>query len=143
MSDKDCYTTPFIIPLISSNVLKVDSDLINLIHGVAIEAGDVSEIPLKDAIRDEGCIPAICAGDYYTEPVYRAAYYLQRIAVRHPYVEGNKRTAFLTAAYIIHKETGKFLKENVRENNEYVRKVANDEYSVDDVYKWLNDIIIR
>ena len=98
---------------------------------------------MRDAIRDEGCIPAICNGDFYDDPIERAAYYLHRIATRHPYVEGNKRTAYLTASLIIKEGTGLLLSEDVATNNEFVRRVANGDVSVEEIQEWLTGHIIR
>lgn len=124
-------------------VLEIDPSLIDRIHRIAIEHGKESELSLRDAIRDEGCIPAICNGDFFEDPVERAAYYLHRISTRHPYVEGNKRTAYLTALLIVHKELGARLIEDQAENDQFIRKIASGEVPQDDVIEWLKGRIVR
>lgn len=121
----------------------IEPSFIDKIHQIAIEYGGESEQSLRDAIRDKGCIPAICEGDFFEDPIERAAYYMHRIATRHPYVEGNKRTAFLIAQVIIKESTGYFIIEDVKVNNAFVRKVANDEIPLEDVCEWLRCHITR
>ena len=83
-------------------MLKITPELIIRLHREAIDRGNDEEQSLRDAIRDWGCIPTICYGDdFFDDSFKRASYYLHRIATRHPFMEGNKRTAFMTAAFII------------------------------------------
>ena len=124
-------------------MLYIDTSFIDKIHQIAIEHGDESEQSLRDAIRDDGCVPAICEGDFFEDPIERAAYYMHRIATRHPYVEGNKRTAFLTAQVIIKQSTGCLIIEDAKVNNAFVRKVANDEVPLEEVCEWLRCHITR
>lgn len=60
-------------------------------------------------LRDAGAL-ALCAGrplaafggkDMYPDVFSKAAAVLESIARNHPFVDGNKRTAFLTALYIL------------------------------------------
>lgn len=124
-------------------MLRIDPPLIDRIHRIAIEHGKDSERSLRDAIRDEGCIPAICSGDFYENPVEKAAYYLHRISTRHPYVEGNKRTAYLTALLIVNEELGAKLIEDQVGNDQFIRKVASGEVPLEEVAEWLEGRIIR
>ena len=124
-------------------MLPVDPSLIDRIHRIAMDYGGEYERSLRDAVRDEGCLPAICEYDLYGDPVERAAYYLHRIATRHPYVEGNKRTAYLTALLIIWEGTGGLLKEDQKENDGFVRRVAGGDVPMEDVAAWLRSRIIR
>jgi len=63
----------------------------------------------SDGLRDAGAL-AMCAGrpfaafggnEMYPGIFMKAAAVLESIARNHPFVDGNKRTAFMTALYII------------------------------------------
>ena len=124
-------------------MLEVSPELIIKIHHEVIVYGGSDEQSLRDAIRDEGCLPAICFGDPSGDPFVRAAYYLHRISTRHPFVEGNKRTAFLTAAYILLKDGGCRIVEDVRENNGFVRSVAAGNTCEEEIEGWLHSHVIH
>lgn len=124
-------------------MLEVSPELIIRIHREAIIYGNEDEQSLEDAIRDEGCLPAICFGDHSDDPFVRAAYYLQRISTRHPFVEGNKRTAFLTAAFILLKDGNCTIVEDKKENNEFVRSVAAGNTCEEEVEGWLREHVIH
>lgn len=114
------------------------------IHQVVMYSGKEEEQPLRDAVRDEGCIPSICYGDRYPDPFHRAAYYLQRISTRHPFIEGNKRTAFLVACAIIHHDTEFMIEDNMEENDEFVRAVASEIIKDEkEIVKWFKNHVIR
>lgn len=124
-------------------MLEVSPELIIKIHRDAINQGINDEKSLMDAIRDEGCLPAICFGDPLNNPFGRATYYLHRISTRHPFVEGNKRTAFLTAVLILLEDGNCMITNDVNENNEFVRSVAAGNISEEDVERWLREHITR
>lgn len=124
-------------------MLEISPELIIRIHREAIIYGNNDEQSLEDAIRDEGCLPAICFGDLSNDPFVRAAYYLQRISTRHPFVEGNKRTAFLTAAYILSKDGGCTIVEDMIENDRFVRSVAAGNTCEEEIEEWLREHVIR
>lgn len=124
-------------------MLEVSPELIIKIHRDAINQGINDEKSLMDAIRDEGCLPAICFGDPLNTPFGRATYYLHRISTRHPFVEGNKRTAFLTAVLILLEDGNCMITNDVNENNEFVRSVAAGNISEEDVERWLREHITR
>ncbi|MGE0015320.1 MAG: type II toxin-antitoxin system death-on-curing family toxin [Candidatus Methanomethylophilaceae archaeon] len=114
------------------------------IHRDATDIGRDEERSLRDAIRDEGCIPTICYGDnFHEDPFAKASYYLHRIATCHPFVEGNKRTAFMTAATIIYYDT-EFMIENITEENDiFVRAAASGELNEEEIEKWLRNHVTR
>lgn len=124
-------------------MLAITPELIKKIHRDAIEAGSAEEQSLRDTIRDEGCLPSICYYDNHSDPFERAAYFLHRIATRHPFVEGNKRTAFLTASLIIYTDTDYMIEENRDENNNFVRQIASGALEENDIMKWFENHIIR
>jgi len=124
-------------------VLKITSELIMRIHREAIDGGKEEEQSLRDAIRDEGCIQSICYGDDFEDPFKRASYFLHRIATRHPFFEGNKRTAFMVAAIIIYFDTEYIIENDNDENDRFVRDVASDLVEEEEIKKWLKDHVIR
>ncbi len=121
----------------------ITPELIKMIHRDAMDAGSDEEQSLRDTIRDEGCLPSICYYDNYSNPFEKAAYYLHRIATRHPFVEGNKRTAFMTAASIIYNDTEYMIENNTEENDYFVRKVASGLVEENEIIKWFENHIIR
>ncbi len=124
-------------------MLAITPELIKKIHRDAIDAGSDEEQSLRDTIRDEGCLPSICYYDEHSDPFERAAYYLHRIATRHPFVEGNKRTAFLTASMIIYVDTDFMIEDNKDENDKFVRQIASGLLEENDIVKWFGDHIIH
>lgn len=126
-------------------MLEITPDLIKRIHRDAIDGGRDEEQSLRDAIRDEGCIPMICYGDsFYSDPYEKAAYYLHRIATRHPFMEGNKRTAFLVAAIIIYTDTEFMIENDTVENDRFVRSVASGEVEDEEIIvKWFKEHLIH
>lgn len=60
------------------------------------------EQELSDAVNSDAPLQSICDdAEYVTDVFEYAAIAIERIAVFHPFVEGNKRTAFSTAAKIL------------------------------------------
>jgi len=113
-------------------------------HRASIDSAARDESSLLDLMRDEGCIPSMIVGGSYIDDTFeKAAYYLHRVATRHPFVEGNKRTAFLLAATIIYSETGLFLSEDAEENDRFTRCVASDLSDVREIEAWLREHVIR
>jgi death on curing protein len=126
-------------------VSKITPDLIREIHRSAIDGGGKDEEQsLKDTVRDEGCIPMICyGGKFLSNPYEKAAYYLHRIATRHPFMEGNKRTAFMVAAITIYTDTEFMIENDATENNRFVRLIASGEVEEEEIVKWFDKHLIR
>ena len=99
---------------------------------------------MADSIRDKGCLPAIEYGaSHIIDPFDRAAYLLYSIATRHPFVEGNKRTAFVAAMVILKKEADVDISESPQSIYGFVKEVAIGNLSVEEIKKWFKDRIIR
>ncbi len=124
-------------------MLEVDQDLIMRLHQGSIDKGCRDEGSLRDSIRDDGCIPSICEWAPSGDPFVRAAYFFHRISTRHPFVEGNKRTSFMTAALIIYSETEYMIENDVYENNRFVRLVASGSVDEEGIEEWLREHVIR
>ena len=68
------------------------------IHRKAISCASGDESSLSDSVRDEGTLDFIVMrAESHDTPEERASEYLWCIANWHPFVEGNKRTAWLAA----------------------------------------------
>lgn len=108
------------------------------IHKKILLHGKDCEKDLCNSVLDEGCIPAICYGaSEITDTIEKAAYFLQKLSTRHPFYEGNKRTAFTIADIILRKEIKCMITENPQKNYDFVKKVINEELSTDEIVKWL------
>ncbi|MCL1905312.1 MAG: Fic family protein, partial [Methanomassiliicoccaceae archaeon] len=67
-------------------------------HRYAIDEGPEDEASLRDSVRDEAALYFIAEGANNIEDHFeRAAFLMHRIATRHPFYEGNKRTALSAA----------------------------------------------
>lgn len=71
-------------------------------------------------------------------PYKRAAWMLHGIATRHPFYQGNKRTAFTTAEIILEfSPKNEIINAEDHAINTFVRGIARYLYTVDDVEKWI------
>ena len=74
--------------------------------------------------------------DLYKNIYLKAAALIQSIVKNHPFLDGNKRTAF-SATYIFLWENGIDLDVSHKEVVEFMVKVANENLSVDEISSWL------
>jgi death on curing protein len=98
----------------------------------------------SDGVRDIGALESAIARpfmtfggeDLYPTPIEKAAALIESVAKNHPFVDGNKRTAFYLAIRLLY-ENG--IDINVGENNTYdfVINVASGQYSYEDIVTWL------
>jgi death on curing protein len=65
----------------------------------------------------------------------KAAHILFNIATAHPFIDGNKRTAFGTADIFL-RLNGHFLKVDAQEGQNFIVKIATSEVVEDSVRKW-------
>ena len=91
---------------------------------------------LADAVRSDADLYFI-AYDISSnqDPFIRAAIALYKIACRHPFVEGNKRTALAMCELMLGYPNYIDLPLDVSER--YILEVAQDLHTVNDVVKWL------
>lgn len=66
----------------------------------------------------------------------KAAAYLYYLTVSHPFVDGNKRTAFLTC-YIFLRKNGYNLKAKQEDIVNFIISIADGKESLDSVYNWI------
>jgi death-on-curing protein len=76
--------------------------------------------------------------NYINDPFEKAAWILFGIATGHPFVQGNKRMAFILAVLIIVRTPERYtLDTSDEENDSFVREVAEGRKTREDVIAWL------
>lgn len=97
-----------------------------------------------DGVRDEGLLESVLARPHqlftYENPTVfaMAASYLYGICKNHPFVDGNKRTAFM-AAYVFLRDNGQHLKADEVDTVLIVRAVAAGEVGEKELANWLEN----
>jgi len=74
--------------------------------------------------------------DLYADIFLKAGALVQSIVKNHPFIDGNKRTAFVSAVALL-KASGWHLKLSQDEVVQFMVRVANENLSVDEIAKWL------
>ncbi|WP_301662666.1 Fic family protein [Methanoculleus frigidifontis] len=97
-------------------------------------------------VRDPGVFGSI---DFFLEyearfetfgdAVYRAAWILHALATRHPFQNGNKRTAFTVADTLLRVECGCKIGSLQREKAAFIIAVASYLHDVADVESWIRE----
>lgn len=102
---------------------------------------DLTEINLGGNARDTAMLDFLCEEiDEIEEPIDKAATALQKIAIRHPFIQGNKRTAVAIASIILN-IAGYEINTSDEKLNIDVRKLINDQYTIEQVRSWLTQNI--
>ncbi|MCL1983870.1 MAG: Fic family protein [Methanomassiliicoccaceae archaeon] len=110
-------------------------------HRYAIDEGPEDEASLRDSVRDEAALFFIVEGaNNIRDHFERAAFLMHRIATRHPFYEGNKRTAFLAADSMLRTYTGMRMKGPTTETNEFIRRMAAEITEEEKILPWLRTI---
>jgi len=105
------------------------------LHRFAIESGDEDELSLKDAVLYEATLEYIAQkANMYSNIFDQAAFLLYSIAFHHPFVQGNKRTAFLSVEIILKEWTTDVPPSEI---NEMVCQTATGKISEEEVREWL------
>jgi death-on-curing protein len=113
-------------------------EIIKIHEGVLLKIGGSSG--LRDAHALAMCAKrphaAFGGKDMYPTLFLKAAAAMETIARNHPFVDGNKRTAFMTALYIIENNKYKttFDQNDIKEST--VRSVV-EKTSIEEIAKWL------
>ena len=119
----------------NSNVIYPnESDIIQLRKGFTLTSdGYLSRGSLlyiieivQDLYNEHDALDALAA---------KAAHILFNIATAHPFIDGNKRTAFGTADIFL-RLNGHFLKVDAQEGQSFIVKIATGEVVEDSVRKW-------
>ncbi len=74
--------------------------------------------------------------DLYPDIYMKAGALVQSIVKNHPFLDGNKRTAF-SSAFIFFKGNGILLLSTRKKVVSFMVKVANENLSVDEISSWL------
>lgn len=77
----------------------------------------------------------------YCDPFERAAFILHGLATGHPFIEGNKRIAFMLASYVLLLTSERYvIISSHEENNQFVRAVAEGKKTRQEVETWLRSV---
>lgn len=74
--------------------------------------------------------------DLYPDIFMKAGAFIQSIVKNHPFIDGNKRTAF-TGAITFLLTNGKFVSADTNQVVKFMLRVANENISVDEIAEWL------
>jgi len=120
-----------------TEITRIDMDTVMAAHRIALEYATQDESSLKDAVRDEATLHHIVetAMDCSTAEE-EAAHVLWRIANWHPFVEGNKRTAWILFQYIL---GDRYVVSEGREAefNDFVRRMSAGMHSEEDIIAFI------
>jgi len=104
----------------------------------------IDETGGSHGVRDTGLIQSAAQApkqsfggeDAYPDVFKKAAVYLHRIIMNHPFVDGNKRTA-ITAATIFLEQNGYRFTAPEGELENFALKVVEDKLDIDQIADWL------
>jgi len=111
---------------------------------IAINTGIVNATGGSVGLRDAGAL-AMCVAkpfqsfggkETYADVFTKAAAVLESIARNHPFIDGNKRTAFLTAVRIIERNGYRTHFDN-KEVEETMVKIVVEKYSIEIISAWI------
>lgn len=112
------------------------------IHRKAILCASGNETSLLDAVRDEGTLDhIIMRAESCSRPEEVAAECLWCIANRHPFVEGNKRTAYLAARSALGDRA--IACRDTAESERFIIAVASGTVSKEEVRSMINNSIAK
>lgn len=97
-------------------------------------------------VRDSGALEAAVARpqsafggvEFYPTPFAKAAALMESIIQRHPFVDGNKRTGLLAAAFLLD-EAGYALDSPQRQLTDTAVEVADHRLDVNGLVRWLEE----
>jgi death-on-curing protein len=100
-------------------------------------------------IRDESALESAVNRPYQTfdgEELYKtsiekAAAIIESIVKNHPFIDGNKRTGYVSMRILLRKDQ-KDIKAEEEEKYEFVMKIAAGESEFDEIKKWIEEKII-
>ncbi|WFN36733.1 type II toxin-antitoxin system death-on-curing family toxin [Methanomicrobium antiquum] len=108
---------------------------------IILNSSNLEDRGTEGLIRDIGTLEYLVNNANYIEDSFeKAAFILHGIASYHPFIQGNKRTALITAEMILHLSLEPaFIECEDEEINNFVRNIADAgcHVSPDDVFEWL------
>ena len=101
------------------------------------------DLGFEGVIREQGTLEYIVSvGARKTDTIRKASWFLYKIASEHPFFQGNKRTALLTALLILKFDPRAY---QINCSNEevaaFVEKVGRYESSLEEVEQWIGEKI--
>jgi death-on-curing protein len=112
---------------------------VEIIHNILIDKFGGSK-----GIRDKGLLESALSRpfatfnnkDLYSTPVEKASAILESIVINHPFVDGNKRTAY-TLMRLILLENELDLVASQDEKYNFVISISTGEYRLEEIKKWI------
>lgn len=111
--------------------------IIEIHHDIVEEFGGVDGV-LTEATLDY----LVFRANRISDPFKRAALSLYCIAVKHPFIDGNKRTAFLTAENILF-QMGFFVQADEEEVVNFMLEVASYKKNRVEIEEWIKNRSVR
>ncbi len=119
-----------------SSYQKCYDSILTIHHRVMVSTGEERERGLEDSVLNSAAIQGFCdALEYYPSSISKAALAIDYIANFHPFVEGNKRTAFEVAVALLRK--GGLELNDDDETFNFIKDVAWGKYDREDIEVWL------
>ena len=112
------------------------SNIMRVHHLVIVASGEEREVGLEDAVISSAAIDGLCdrimdCPDWFS----KAAVAIDYIANFHPFVEGNKRTAFQLAIALL--RNGGYELDDDTATASFIIEVASGLYSREEIEEWL------
>ena len=112
------------------------SNIMRVHHLVIVASGEEREVGLEDAVISSAAIDGLCdrimdCPDWFS----KAAVAIDYIAKFHPFVEGNKRTAFQLAIALL--RNGGYELDDDTATASFIIEVASGLYSREEIEEWL------
>lgn len=112
---------------------------VEIIHNILIDLYGGSK-----GIRDKGLLESALARpfvtfdnkDLYVSPIQKASAILESVAINHPFIDGNKRTAY-TLMRLILLENKLDIEASQEEKYNFVILVSTGQYRFDEIKNWI------
>jgi death-on-curing protein len=118
------------------------TDYLTVAEVAAIHADQIERYGGPHGIRDQGLLEAAIfrpQTGYYADLIEEAAALWESLSQNHPFIDGNKRTAF-AAAYTFLAINGARLTANAQETYDFVADLyATNHFSFEKLVPWLRD----
>lgn len=116
---------------------------VEIIHNILIDKFGGSK-----GIRDVGLLESALArpfatfdgNDLYSNPIEKASAIIESIIINHPFVDGNKRTAY-TLMRLLLLENGLDISSTQEEKYDFVISASKGEFRFEEIKKWIQSNI--
>jgi death-on-curing protein len=116
------------------------TDYLTVAEALAMQADQIERYGGAHGIRDTGLLEAALyrpQTGYYADPIEEAAALWESLSQNHPFIDGNKRTAF-AATYTFLAINGACLTANARETYGFVAALYKaNQFNFDELVPWL------